>query len=301
MIAYRTVTGALASWLDPRRKRALKATVNSVKSRVARRLLGYDARQLKARLRKIGIEPTDTLLVHANFEPDSGFAGTPADLVTALVELVGDRGNLLMVSIPFRGSAWDHLASNKTFNVKKTISMMGLVTEMFRRRAGTLRSLHPTHPVLAFGKDAAWLLAGHETCRYPCGAGSPFEKFRTLKGKILFFDVGFEAITFFHYVEDLLKDRLPFPVYDERLFAAPVIDAAGESRIVQTYAFNKDVPRRADQLRVEMEAQGRLRRARIGHSRMILVSAEDVVTSQSGLVESARYPYDLGSTAGSGS
>src|SRR6185436_17609806 len=123
---------------------------------------------------------------------------------------------------------------------------------MFRRREGTLRSLHPTHPVLAFGKDAPWLVADHQKCLYPCGAGSPFEKCRSLKAKILFFDVGFEAITFFHYVEDVIKDRLPFPVYDERLFAVAAVDAAGQMHTVNTYAFNKEVARRADRLEAEM-------------------------------------------------
>ena len=199
-----------------------------------------------------------------------------------------------MVSIPFRGAAYDYLALNKPFNVKKTISMMGLVTEMFRRREGTLRSLHPTHPVLAFGKDAQWLVAEHDRCLYPCGPGSPFDKFRQLKGKILFFDVRFGAITFFHYVEDLLKDRLPFPVYDERLFSVPAVDANGENRVIQTYAFSNGVPRMAEKLEAEMARQGKIRQGRVGNSRCRLVTAEDVVSCQTAMVAAGNYPYDLG-------
>lgn len=294
MIGYRDVGGTVARWLSGRQKRAVKASVNSVRSQLIRRFLRYDAEQLKARLRAMGVAPSDTLLVHLNSPPDSGFAGTPADMVAALVDLVAEQGNLLMVSLPFRGSAYDHLAAGRTFNVRKTISMMGLATEIFRRRAGTVRSLHPTHPVLAAGRDAAWLVAGHEECLFPCGPGSPFDKLRTLRGKILFLDVGFEAVTFFHYVEDLLKDRLPFPIYDERLFEAPVVDGAGATRVVRTYAFNKHVPRRADMVYAELARHAKVRKGRVGHSRLLLVSAEDVVASQSALVESGRYPYDLG-------
>ena len=63
---------------------------------------------------------------------------------------------------------------------------MGLITEIFRRREGVLRSFHPTHPVLVYGKDSKWLTSEHEKCLNLCGAGSPFDKFRQLKGKILF-------------------------------------------------------------------------------------------------------------------
>lgn len=280
-------------FLSPERKRAIKARVNQAHTRFARTFLSYDGKGLQARLRAMGVSETDTLLVHSNFEQNSGFQGTPLDVVEALAGLVGERGNLLMVSIPFRGSAYDHLSLNKPFNVKKTLSMMGLITEMFRRRPGTLRSLHPTHPVLACGKDAAWLVADHEQCLYPCGAGSPFDKFRQLKGKILFFDVGFEAITFFHHVEDLVKEGLPFPVYADRVFSVTAVDAQGQSHTVRTYAFNSAVPRRADKLEAEMERRRKIRKGRIGNSRLLLVNAGDVVECQTAMVAAGDFPYAL--------
>ena len=286
-------TNIIGRYLSEKQKRVLKSHFNKVRDKVMRALFRYDAVRLKSGLIKMGIVESDTLMIHVNFNPQNGFQGTPLDLVNALAELVGEKGNLLMVSIPFRGAAYDYLALNKPFNVKKTISMMGLVTEMFRRREGTLRSLHPTHPVLAFGKDAQWLVAEHDRCLYPCGPGSPFDKFRQLKGKILFFDVSFGAITFFHYVEDLLKDRLPFPVYDDRLFSVTAVDSKGEIRMIQSYAFNKEIPRSAQKLEAEMLLRGKILKGRIGNSQLMLVTAEDVVSCQTAMVEAGNYPYDL--------
>jgi aminoglycoside 3-N-acetyltransferase len=288
---------ALSRMLGERLKRTVKTRMNEAKKRLVSLLLGYDGAQLKARLRAAGISESDTILVHSNFKPDSGFRGAPLDVVNALVELVGEKGNLLMVSIPFRGAAYDYLAQGKEFNVRKTLSMMGLITEMFRRRNGTLRSLHPTHPVLAHGKDAQWLVADHERCFYPCGPGSPFEKFRQLQGKLLFFDVSFRSITFFHYVEDILKDRLPFPVYSDHLFSVPAVDARGEKRVVQTYAFNNGVRRMAEKLEVEMEKQGSIRHGRVGNSRFRLATAEDVVACFTAMVRAGNLPYELETSA----
>ena len=284
---------AVAKYLSGRQKRALKAKLNQARQRVVMALRSYDAAQLTAQLRRMGISESDTLLVHSNFEPLSGFKGTPMDVVNALADLVGQQGNLLMVSIPFRGSAYDYLAQNKVFDIRKTMSMMGLITEMFRRRPGTSRSLHPTHPVLALGKDAEWLVAGHELCRYPCGPGTPFEKFRALNGKILFFDVGFEAITFFHYVEHLVMQDVPFPVYDDRVFETTVVDASGERHTVTTQAYSRQYPRSAEKLEQEMIRLGKVQKGRVGNSRLLLVTAEDVVSCQTGMVRDGRYPYNV--------
>ena len=65
------------------------------------------------------------------------------------LDVLGPTGNLLMVSLPYRSSSLQYLSTLKCFDVRKTPSMMGLVSAYFRRRAGVLRSLHPTHPVLA--------------------------------------------------------------------------------------------------------------------------------------------------------
>lgn len=280
----------VASVLTDRQKRALKSRFSKAKQRFIRAFLSYDATKLKAALRSAGIGERDTLLVHSNFEPDSGFQGSPQDLVNALADVV-PQGNLLMVSIPFRGAAYDYLALNKPFNVRKTMSMMGLATEMFRRREGTLRSMHPTHPVLAYGRDATWLVADHERCLYPCGAGSPFEKVHQLHGKLLFFDVTFQSITFFHHVEDLLKQRLPFPVYDERLFSVPAVDANGANHVIRTYAFSKGVRRAADKLEAEMQRRGMIREGRVGNSRFQLVTTADVVACFTAMVEAGNLPY----------
>ena len=284
---------AVGKYLDGRQKRALKARLHQARQRLVRALRSYDAAQLTKQLRRMGIVETDTLLVHSNFEPLSGFTGTPMDVVNAFAALVGERGNLLMVSIPFRGTAYDHLAQGKVFDVRKTLSMMGLITEMFRRRPGTLRSLHPTHPVLALGRDAPWLVANHEDCRYPCGPGSPFEKFHSLGGKILFFDVGFGAITFFHYVEHLLIGDLPFPVYDERVFETKAVNAAGENCLVRTQVYTREYPRSAEKLEAEMRRRGKIQTGRVGNSRLLLVTAADVVDCQTAMVKAGNFPYNV--------
>lgn len=281
------ITGSL----NEKQKLALKSRVNGIKGFFIKYLLSYDAEDLTRKLRDMGIKETDTLLVHSNTNPESGFKGAPLDLVSALVDFVGKDGNLLMVSIPFRGSVYDYLSKGKPFHKDKTLSMMGLITEIFRRKAGVKRSLSPTHPVLAAGKDSDWIVEGHERCKYPCGAGSPFEKFRNLNGKILLYDVGFGAITFFHHVEEITKDLLPFSVYHEQPFYTKAYDEKRNEYSVTTYAFNKDIRGDARRLEPEMNKKRLVKYGRIGNTSLILIEAADVVRCQTEMIRTGNLPY----------
>ena len=287
------VRALLKKLISEENKRTIKSNYRKIKSGIVKSFLSCDADDLRRHLIRIGISESDTLLVHANFNPDNGFRGDPMDIVNVLVDRVGKNGNLMMVSIPFRGSAYDYLMAKKPFRLNKTMSMMGLLTESFRRKEGVQRSFHPTHPVLVFGKDSRWLVEGHENCLYPCGAGTPFEKFRNLNGKIMFFDVGFGAITFFHYVEDLYKDKIPVPVYHDEIITALAYDKENQPREIRTYAFNKNLRRSADKLEQEMRRHGLIRKSRIGNSRILLVGAEDVVRCQGSMIDAKNYPYEL--------
>ncbi len=281
----------ISPYITGDQKRMIKSAYSRMKKFVVNHFMSYDEAMLRAAWKSMGISEADTVMVHANFKPDSGFAGTPLDLVGALMRFVGREGNLLMVSIPFRGSAHDYLLKKKPFRKNKTMSMMGLVTETFRKTDGVMRSLHPTHPVLAYGKDSAWLVAGHETCLFPCGAGTPFEKLRQSRGKILFFDVGFGAITFFHYVEDILKDKLPFKVYYDEPFSVTAYDEHDRLHEIKTFVFKKDIIRNTRIVEEEMTRRHLIKKCKVGNSHLMLVNAEDVVTCQTALMESGNLPY----------
>jgi aminoglycoside N3'-acetyltransferase len=294
------VIARLLGKLSPARKSKLRGWYHLRKAELVRRFRSYDAAALKRRLRELGIVPGDTLLVHSAYGPLLGFQGNPGALIDAFREAVGPDGNLLMVSLPYHSSTREYLEKLDAFDVRKTPSKMGLVSETFRRRPGVLRSLHPTHPILALGPKAEWLVAGHEDCPYPCGAGSPFGKFLALGGKILFFGVTEYHFTFHHYLEDMIRDRLPFELYEGQPFAAKVIDAQGAARTVSVYAFTKEAisRRRVGVLFDELTRRGRLLRSRIGNTQMVLMAAASTVECTRELADRGVYFYEMPGQAG---
>ena len=265
--------------LNRKTKQLVKAKYYKLMKFVSKTILSYSLDDLKKALLSLGISAGDTIMVHSSFNFFNGFKGNPQDFIKCLLDIIGEQGNILMLSMHSGIASLHYLQNNPVFNVNKTISKMGIVSEIFRRKNGVLRSLSPTHPVLAYGKDASWVMKDHDKCLYPCGEGSPFHKFRLLKGKVLFFDVPFETCTFIHYIEDLIKDRLPFPVYHEKPFAARVIDHQGNESEVTTYVFGEQTFTRRNPKILEKQLRKKklLKVKRIGNTTLMQVAAEDVV------------------------
>ena len=93
------------------------------------------------------------------------------------------------------------------FDHAQTPSATGLVTEVFRRMPGVLRSCHPSHSFAAWGRlarDIAHAPLGFS----PLGEGSPLDTVRLAGGKILLVGVGQERNSSLHLAECLA--RVPY-------------------------------------------------------------------------------------------
>jgi aminoglycoside 3-N-acetyltransferase len=274
------------SWAK-RFKQRMKPLYFGGQRAVARALFAYSPDGLESAVRALGVGAGDALLVHSGYRRTSGFSGTPADVTECLLKILGAEGHLLMMSIPYRGSSQRYAEGNPLFDVKRTPSSVGMISEVFRRRDDVARSLSPLHPIVAHGPLAKWLTLDHEKTVYSCGKGSPFERFLQLGGKFLFFDAPYTSLTFMHYVEDQFRERLPVPLYDREPVLLRVRDAGGEEFTVRQYVFSQEARARRNFATIEadLRRRGALRSGRIGNSRLLSVVARDVLESAARLVE----------------
>lgn len=265
--------------LTPKQKVRIREALRSAEISLADLLFRHGPRELSAGLARLGVRRGDTLLVHSGFRRATGFQGGPHDVIACLLSAVGEEGNLLMVSLSYETSSYEHLRGDPLFDVRRTPSRMGIVSEIFRRRDGVRRSLHPTHPVLALGRDADWLVRDHERCSTPCGAGTPFAKLRELGGKVLFLDVPFGNFTFIHHIEDLLEGSLPFAVYRTESLPGRVLDRDGREWVVPTRVFSERAvtTRSPEVLERRLREKGLLLDTKVGRTRLMLVGCEDAV------------------------
>ena len=113
-------------------------------------------------------------MVHISYDRFEGFTGTLGDVIRLLQDAAGDSGALLMPTLPFRGTALEYAQSGQITDMAKTPSHMGLITEIFRRMPGVVRSIHPTHPVAAWGGEPRKLFVTTTWLRLPVGRTRPF-------------------------------------------------------------------------------------------------------------------------------
>src|SRR5438874_3158100 len=144
-----------------RAKNAIKSRLKAFQLWYARRFRPFSSEDLAQSLRDLGIAEGDLLLVHSSYYAFAGFTGKPTDVIAVLEAALSPRGALMMPTIPYNGTAVEHVARTPMFDVARTPSRMGLITELFRRSVGVVRSVHPTHAVAIWGEEAQALAAGH--------------------------------------------------------------------------------------------------------------------------------------------
>ncbi len=142
-----------------------------------------------------------TVLVHASLRSMGTVPGGAKTVVHGLLSALGPEGTLLMPALSYA-----HVDMYRpVFDVRRTPSNVGAIPEHFRKRPGTVRSIHPTHSVCGVGPAADAILGSHQRDESPCGANSPFRRLRDSGGQILFLGCGLKPNTSMHGVEELAE------------------------------------------------------------------------------------------------
>ncbi|MDF2485997.1 MAG: aminoglycoside N(3)-acetyltransferase, partial [Herbinix sp.] len=123
----------------------------------------YTKQDIICDLINIGIQPTDTLLVHSSMKAIGEVEGGADTVLNALMDYMKD-GLLILPT-----HTWEQMNDEYLiFKVTTEPSCVGLLTNLFLKRQGVVRSWHPTHSVAAYGKDALEYCSGEENSETPC-------------------------------------------------------------------------------------------------------------------------------------
>jgi len=198
----------------------------------------------------------DIVIVHSSVTSVGPLEGGVDTLLEALLRTVSPEGTLLM-------PVFSHPQPEGVFDVKTTSSRTGLLTETFRRLDGTLRSLHPTHSVAAWGRRAKELVVGHENTS-GLGLGSPFHRASEAGASVLMVGCPITTCSLVHVAEAMVRPpyfgEVVYPGYDRIL---TVVDRDGVRHEVTPF----DVPTDSQGFPVvqhELERRGVLHECRLG-------------------------------------
>lgn len=211
----------------PLRRRFSRKRLRVLENRVFRRVTKD---KLIRTLRDLGLGPGDTVCVHSSLSRLGYVVGGADTLIDAVIEVVGEQGTVLMPTFSMSGSMRDYLAAGNVFDVRSTPSRVGQVTEAFRMRSDTIRSLHPTNSLAGWGRDAEWLLADHERSPTPYGADTPYGRLVDIdRGFILMVDTHVQSLL--HHLQERVE--LPHLFLDDPV-EARLLDEQGRTRTVRT-------------------------------------------------------------------
>jgi aminoglycoside 3-N-acetyltransferase len=241
--AWRALKQRIKGMLAARGRRQRAALLQQTAPHVTRA-------DLAAGLTRLGVQPGDTLFIHSSLKSLGFVEGGPASVIGALQDAVGADGTLLLPTYWLPGGtilATCEL-SGYVFDVRQHGSNMGALPAAFLAMPGVQRSVHPTHSVSALGRHAAWVTAGHHQAPTVFGPGSPWQRFSELpRAKVLGLGVSMGPITFYHLVEDHLGSRFPVPVWADKAYTLPCIDAEGKRWTVPVRAYRPELmPQRID-------------------------------------------------------
>jgi len=150
-----------------------------------------------------GINPNGTLLVHSSVKSVGECENRGDTILDAFIEYMKD-GLLIFPTHTWMEVGWkvDEYPQNKIYDPLTSASCVGVLTNLFLKRDGVVRSLHPTHSVAAIGKDAVDFTSGEELTRTPCSREGCYGKLYDRKAQILFMGCDLTANTFLHGVEE---------------------------------------------------------------------------------------------------
>ncbi len=239
-----------ASQILPRKYIRQLRSAAAKRTRDRRRQVSFTEDDLLFALTEIcGVKKGDLLFVHNSID---GLAMdvSPRRILELLLETVGCEGTVLMPSYP-KLTSYSFLKSGQVWDVRRTPSYSGLLTEIFRRMEATQRSLHPTKSVAASGPLRDELISEHHTSIRPYGAASPYFKFIANGGKAIGIGVSARYIAFIHAIDDHLGEDFPVTVYRGGAMSGTVVDYSGRQI---------EVPTLAHDLRLAYDPIGLLRR-----------------------------------------
>lgn len=173
----------------------------------------HTEQSLMTDLQSLGILPVDVITVHMSLKAVGTIdtsEQTGAEVVISALKRCVPQG---LLAIP--AHTYTNLLQEPVFNIRTSEPCIGAVPRVAARMASEswdqkdvscLRSSHPSHSVVAFGKDAYAFAKDDRLAETPFPPFGCYGKLLQMAGKILLIGVGLERNTFLHLIDETFYD-----------------------------------------------------------------------------------------------
>ena len=183
----------------------------------------FTKEMLTAQLRQMGIRPDDTVLIHTSLKAVGQVEGGADGLIDVFREYLS-QGLFLVPTHTWATVNRD----NPYFDVRSAVPCIGTLPRVAVQRTDGVRSLHPTHSMKAWGREAEDFVRGEEDAGSPGAPGHCWDKLADRHAKILLIGVNHGKDTFIHSVDE--RAGLPDRVSTES-FQVTITDRGGNRMV----------------------------------------------------------------------
>lgn len=225
--------------------------------------------ELVLKFQELGVVEGDTILVHSSYKSFGEVEGGPQTVIDSLKHILTDEGTLIVPTFNY------DFCDGVDYDIKKTPSKMGIISEMVRNDSKSKRTQDPVFSFAVMGKHRDYLT--NLKYHHSFGADSIFAKLRELDAKIIIIGLAYnESVTFFHHIEEIQGCDYRF----FKKFSGKITDIDGNVRDDEIVLFVRDIDRGVqndvDKMGEILEKEGIVKKKIIGKSEIKLMKANQV-------------------------
>jgi aminoglycoside 3-N-acetyltransferase len=234
---------------------------------------GVTSEDIRRGLEHLGLGRGMKLMVHSSLRSFGWVEGGAEAVIQALMDLVGPEGLLLF---PTFNHGRPFLEGGEgIFDPLTTPTSNGRIPDTFWRLPGVYRSLNPTHPFAAWGRDAARYTQNHHLT-LTMGEDSPLGLLAREGGMQVHLGTTYACATAKHVAETMNRS----PCLGYRTEAYPVRLPSGEVVLHRTWSWRErscPLTESGELLEAGMEARGLHRRGKIGECTVTVFKLWDLL------------------------
>lgn len=169
----------------------------------------YKIEELLNEIKNMGLNGSETIMIHSSFSSVKNIEGGAKVFLNAF-KIYFKNGLLL-----FPSHTWGFMKNdNDVLNKNEANSCVGYLTNVAIMDKDFIRSNHPTHSVLAYGKYAKEYIKDDDYAKTPVSPNGSFGKLKN-NGYILFIGAPLSKNTFVHSIEEEynVPDRFTNHIY----------------------------------------------------------------------------------------